>query len=1540
MSSNTNLGNTPVNQGYVQLIHTGETGGITTTLQSLYDGDGTASDLQIASNKVKVSTELFIGSKTLSLFIQDTVGAMFSGNTETNISVTYQTSDNTIDLVATGAITGLTGGTGLDISGSGNLTVAIDSTVATQSYVNTQVANIVDSAPSTLDTLNELAAALGDDPNFATTTATNIGTKLAKASNLSDLANVATARTNLGVDAAGTDNSTDVTLAGSLDYLTLSGQQITRNAINLGTDVTSQLPIANGGTGATNVTTARENLGLEIGLDVQAYDAGLLSISGLTTSANKMIYTTASDTYAVTSLTSSARDLLADGVNFRSNFRLSTDASNDADSASDSGIYRIDTGYSNLPSMNYGTLVTFNNKSDTGFQIAADYHAGGGSLQWRAGNSSTFGGVGSNTNWFKIWNEDNDGANSRLDADLLDGVQGSSYVQTSRSITPVSNRGISGGGDLSADRTIELSASQLGSGTLNTSDQLILFDANDSDIPKKFTAQDIFDTISGAVTIYSNTGDNRVLTSGGGTTINGEQYLTFNGTSFEVENSSNGRGVQLNTNSEIKSLDGASWLHLQRYVDGNVAVGSNSNADLYVANQLGIGTSSPSASLHINTTNDGSVYFTRDGGSAFSIEHDTSQLYFYNRTIGEAVFLMSHSGPVVINQGGDDAVDFRVEGDTNTHLLFTDASEDKVGIGTISGGSTTMMQERLSVYNNANSNVLGLIGVGSSADTNFANINFRNLYSSATGASARIGVDTGNTTDKGQLVFSTSGGSMNVAERMRIDESGNVGIGVASPSTKMHIQGSAISGSSSDANSLLTLTNNANNSIQINSSSSSAGQIRFGHNSSNYRGALTYYHSTNILGFTTSGTERVRIDTTGAKFSENFGSTDDVLHINPDNGGNRTMTINGEKINVTYTNSGGAGPALVLQENGGNVGINDASPGHKLDVNGDINTTGSYLMDDSVLIDTNKRIKNLGLSIGGDIDNSVHLVDFATPTTPGATGWYTICKANSVNARGGGVINISVTGGSMTPTALTIDFMFDWSGNLNRCITQGHSGQLTKVRAIETASTTELQIYVNTTASQSVYVSLEQDRYNPSFSLLDPWATATPVTTQQEINLNGFAIGLGGSGMTATMPTGSFGIGTNTPAYSLDISGTTRNYWYGSAISRTESTAGGYGAYKRLITTTNAYDLVSLNGDFLIDEQGVATRFIIKDTTGHVGLNEASPSTELHLGTCPDGRAITFDQSGRFNGIGNYFSSNASDSQLWFHLSTGGTDGGENVRMKVYADGRLQLVNSDNNGMLLAKATRMGYSSSYKALIIGETSGTYTTAFGYDPSTNASSSFTGDGREIIFRNGVEFTTPNSANNGFHNDILVLKDGNVGIATSTPGRPLVVNGSSDTFLSIVSGATGDGGILFGDSGQDFDGQIRYNNSSHFMFFKTNNVERMRLLNTGALHLTNDVVAFSSTPSDQKLKTNVKDIEYGLDTIMKLKPKQYDWKKDDRHDIGFIAQEVEEVIPEIVKDNEWFDDKIKTMDYEKLTAVLIKAVQEQQQQIEELKEKLNG
>ena len=88
-----------------------------------------------------------------------------------------------------------------------------NNTYATTSYVNTAVANVVDSAPAALDTLNELAAALGDDANFSTTMTTALGNRLQVGNNLSDLDNVGEARTNLGLGTAATTASTDYATA-------------------------------------------------------------------------------------------------------------------------------------------------------------------------------------------------------------------------------------------------------------------------------------------------------------------------------------------------------------------------------------------------------------------------------------------------------------------------------------------------------------------------------------------------------------------------------------------------------------------------------------------------------------------------------------------------------------------------------------------------------------------------------------------------------------------------------------------------------------------------------------------------------------------------------------------------------------------------------------------------------------------------------------------------------------------------------------------------------------------------------------------------------------------------------------------------------------------------------------------------------------------------------------------------------------------------------------------------------------------------------
>jgi methylphosphotriester-DNA--protein-cysteine methyltransferase len=105
-------------------------------------------------------------------------------------------------------------GSGITIT---NGAVAVDSTIATKTYADnaatTAVAAVIDAAPATLDTLNELAAALGDDANFSTTITTSIGTKLNSSAvstfglTLVDDADAATARTTLGLGTAATTAS-------------------------------------------------------------------------------------------------------------------------------------------------------------------------------------------------------------------------------------------------------------------------------------------------------------------------------------------------------------------------------------------------------------------------------------------------------------------------------------------------------------------------------------------------------------------------------------------------------------------------------------------------------------------------------------------------------------------------------------------------------------------------------------------------------------------------------------------------------------------------------------------------------------------------------------------------------------------------------------------------------------------------------------------------------------------------------------------------------------------------------------------------------------------------------------------------------------------------------------------------------------------------------------------------------------------------------------------------------------------------------------
>lgn len=179
--------------------------------------------------------------------VEDVVGGMVTGNTETFISVSYEDSDGTLDFV-------------VPVLDEDDMNTNSATHLATQqsikAYVDTEVAGLVDSAPGALNTLNELAAAINDDATFSATVTTALGNRLRVDTASQGLSGTeqSNARTNLNVDVAGTDNSTNVTLATVTDnYLSISGQAITAGTV----------PLSLGGTGATSASAARTALGVD-----------------------------------------------------------------------------------------------------------------------------------------------------------------------------------------------------------------------------------------------------------------------------------------------------------------------------------------------------------------------------------------------------------------------------------------------------------------------------------------------------------------------------------------------------------------------------------------------------------------------------------------------------------------------------------------------------------------------------------------------------------------------------------------------------------------------------------------------------------------------------------------------------------------------------------------------------------------------------------------------------------------------------------------------------------------------------------------------------------------------------------------------------------------------------------------------------------------------------------------------------------------------------------------------------------------------------
>jgi hypothetical protein len=227
-------------------------------------------------------------------------------------------------------------------------------------------------------------------------------------------------------------------------------------------------------------------------------------------------------------------------------------------------------------------------------------------------------------------------------------------------------------------------------------------------------------------------------------------------------------------------------------------------------------------------------------------------------------------------------------------------------------------------------------------------------------------------------------------------------------------------------------------------------------------------------------------------------------------------------------------------------------------------------------------------------------------------------------------------------------------------------------------------------------------------------------------------------------------------------------------------------------------------------------------------------------------------------------------------------------------------------------------------------------------------------------------------------LSVTIDGNVGIGTASPARNLTVSGTGARYISVVSTDANAAGILLGDNANDAACQLTYVNSDNSLRIHTNGSEKMRLDSNGnllvgatsqvstetlgvttssgfvALFKANqpsstavhtafynssglaakiDRAGLYTQVSDRSLKHDISDSTLGLKEVLNIPVRSFKWNgSNDYIAAGFIAQELEQVLPSAVSTDE--DSGLKGRSDGNIVPVLVKAIQEQQAMIETL------
>lgn len=392
--------------------------------------------------------------------------------------------------------------------------------------------------------------------------------------------------------------------------------------------------------------------------------------------------------------------------------------------------------------------------------------------------------------------------------------------------------------------------------------------------------------------------------------------------------------------------------------------------------------------------------------------------------------------------------------------------------------------------------------------------------------------------------------------------------------------------------------------------------------------------------------------------------------------------------------------------------------------------------------------------------------------------------------------------------------------------------------------------------------------------------------------------------------------------------------------------------------------------------------------------------TDMDYGTVLDPPAFVFVQSGTLNALTSWVSSPVPatigvTTDLSFNqFSSSAYKLGNGLTLSSYGGNNYLNVNNSLN-FINSLDSIVGPTGSSGTLTIGTNTSNLrlgTTGGSYIQFANGITGSTGSFRSIglpsgsteysinwgggnstIYDDGDLHIKTNTAmyfdNNNGNNNIFIGTQGNVGINTNSPQEQLTVNGNFEILnsggiyfnggngfidmsqcffkcvdkINLPTGTSSKSGLdLYWDvSGNGVTTFLNYANQSNksggFNFYTTNSSNNPRFL--ASIDGSGNITANSyNATSDYRIKENIITLEDQFFSVDKLRPVSYINKNTENFSTGFIAHEVQEYFPFLVQ-GEKDGEKLQSLDYIGLIAILVKDIQQLQNRVKILEEKMD-